>query len=58
MPARVIDEHEKFITVEILPHINPKHVATYSKPYAVDINKTKVFLGEVEIYVDGLQFRQ
>lgn len=58
IPAKVIDEHEKYITVEILPHYNPYGNQGISKPYTMCINKYRIWLGDVVMVVDGMRFIQ
>lgn len=58
IPARVIDEHKKYITVEILPHHNPYGNQGISKPYTMCINKYRIWLGDVVMVVDGMRFIQ
>lgn len=59
MPAIVTDEHERFITVEILPHHNPYDGNQgISKPYTMCINKYRIWLGNVVMVVDGMRFVQ
>lgn len=58
MPARIIDEHEKYITIEILPHKNPYDHLAMSKPYTMCINKYRIWIGDVILVVDGMRFIQ
>lgn len=48
MPAMVIDETDKFIRCEVLPHVNPNGLFM-SETYPLTINKMALELGEYEI---------
>ena len=53
LPAKVIEEYERFVMVEILPHNNPNGYDK-SKPYKLTINKMNIEFRDVLIKKDGI----
>ena len=49
LPCVVIGDYEKFVVVEVQPHINPNSSQGMSHPYNMAINKHDVKIGNTKI---------
>ena len=53
MPAKVLEEYNKYLVVEIQPHYNPYNYQGISKPYRWGVNKTCLWSGDTIIKYKG-----
>lgn len=58
MPAKVLEEYDKYILLEIQPHYNPYMSQGISRPYRVGVNKTCIWLGDTVIKHKGKKVMQ
>jgi hypothetical protein len=49
LPCYCVAEYEKFLIVEVLPHINPNASQGESHLYKLTVNKPDIYFGDIEI---------
>lgn len=58
MPAKVVEEYDKYFVVEIKPHYNPYICQGISRPYRFGVNKTCLWLGDTVMKYNGRKVMQ